>query len=409
LHPNETQFAELHLQTHHKLEVMRRMFGTYLSVIAQAGANGRIDASRIYIVDGFAGAGSHLSAESPRHQIPGTAIEACIHARNVQRTFPGTRVSVRLIDIEPQVCARLGVRTAEYRDENLKHPDLVDVRILDQDFASQIAPILDETQKPGGGRYCSLWWIDPYGTKTIPKSALMPLLAGRGPEIVINLDVRGLKRQREAVYSPNTPPKTQATQRVTLNAIFGDCFWDIGADAAAKMSDDEQMYDLAVKYTEAVGAAFKVRQSYRLRSSDGQVRYLIHLTNSTAGHRAFEKSYNATMPRAKRTAMSPAERDKMTERLHARFKGTEATREQMLAVPGGPENGTQLNTVVRHAEMTGFGAYDARAGKMRWDVECSKPIALPLDFGDHTEKRRKGRVAQIISQPSLFDTFPTSK
>ncbi|HEV2739178.1 MAG TPA: three-Cys-motif partner protein TcmP [Candidatus Elarobacter sp.] len=404
MHTNETKFVELHKQTEHKLDVMRQVFGKYLSIIARAGTRGTVDASRVFLIDGFAGAGGHLSSESPRHQIPGTAVEACIHARNVQRDYPTTRVSVRLIDIDPKACARLGVRVAEFRDDALVHPDYVDVKIIAADFVSQIVPILEETRKPNGSRYCSLWWIDPFGTKTIPKSALGPLLVGRGPEIVINLDVRGIKRQRDAIYSVNGSPKTRISLRATLTALYGDELWDIGALTASAMSDDEQMRDLAIRYVRPFGHSFQFREAYLLRSSDSQVRYLIHLTHSKQGSDAFAKVYESTMPREKpRTALKPADRDTITDQLHKLFAGTTVAFEAMLGLKECALNRAQLKTVLRHAEANGFGTYDTEKNEMRWHAECSKPIALPLEFEQHTEKRRARKVRQILKQPGLFD------
>jgi three-Cys-motif partner protein len=322
----------------------------------------------------------------------------------VQREYRETRVSVRLIDIDSQVCARLGVRVAEFKEQELKHPEFVDVKIIDEDFASQIAPIIAETRKPDGSRYCSLWWIDPFGTKTIPKAALAPLLFGRGPEIIINLDVRGIKRQRDAIYSANGSPKTRASLRTGLTALYGDESWDIGAEVASQMTDDKQMHDLALRYVASLGNTFRFAKPYLLRSSDSQVRYLIHLTHSKQGHDAFEKVYIATLPRPKpRTGLSPAARDTITDQLHKRFAGDAIAFDAMLGLEECPLNRSQLKTVLRHAEATGFGTYDDAAKIMQWSAECSKPIPLPLDFEQHTEKRHAKKVYEIIAQPGLFD------
>jgi hypothetical protein len=151
-HANETKFIELHKQTEHKLEVISKLYGGYLAVIAQAGKNGRLDASRIFIVEVCCGAGVHLTLENPNNEVPGTALLACHHARAVQRTFSDTHVSVRLIDSDRQACSKLALRAAEYCDRHLSHPEVVDVRIIDREFESQIRPILAETQA-SKGRY----------------------------------------------------------------------------------------------------------------------------------------------------------------------------------------------------------------------------------------------------------------
>ncbi len=88
LHANEQKFVELPEQTVHKIEIMRREYGGYLGAIAQAGRAGRLDASRIFIVEVCSGSGSHLILDNPRGQGPGSAVQACIEARSVQHTHP---------------------------------------------------------------------------------------------------------------------------------------------------------------------------------------------------------------------------------------------------------------------------------------------------------------------------------
>ena len=404
LHPNETKFIELHEQTQHKLEVMRREFGAYLGTIAQAGKNGSIDASRIFIVDVCSGAGSHLSLENPRHQVPGTAVQACIEARAIQRRFPNVHVSVRLIDIDSEACARLGVRIAEFRDDNLKHPEFVDVHVIDKDFTTQILPILRETLKPDGSRYCSLWFIDPFGTKIISKRGLFPLLkAGRGIELIINLDASGIQRIRAAINSENSAANVRQSNRRLLAELYGDDRWDVAVPA--DWDWERECEDIAQKYRDSFVDEFAHKEVYPLRASDGQVRFLIHLTHVARGRIVLEKAYSAaSFPRKNRNkALSITDRDKCVESLFRRFANTVVPFEEMVRLPDCRLDRGQLATVLRRAADTGHGVYDQTARAMRWNAGCMKPPALPLDFAQHTEKKRAKKVNVRLNQLSLLE------
>jgi three-Cys-motif partner protein len=407
-HANETKFIELHKQTEHKLEVISKLYGGYLAVIAQAGKNGRLDASRIFIVEVCCGAGVHLSLENPNNEVPGTALLACHHARAVQRTFSDTHVSVRLIDSDRQACSKLALRAAEYCDRHLSHPEVVDVRIIDREFESQIRPILAETQA-SKGRYCSLWFIDPFGTKIIPRESLRLLLrAGRHVEIVINLDVRGIKRIRDAFYSPNTKPATRKGCRVNLDELYGDNRWD--TEPSYETPDEVQMAELADLYASAVGVDFLYRTTKRLRASDAQVRYLVHLSHHPRGRTVFEESYNATVrPPRGSTALTITDRDKRVRWLSAKFAGRTTAFEEMVRLPECPMNRAQLKTVLRQAQDSGYGILDIETGIMNWNIECSKPPVLPLNPTLHTEKRSLRRVNERLFQPSLFGEFDFKK
>lgn len=113
----------------HKLDMMCRAFGQYPSVLIGASTKyKKVVADYIYIVDRFAGAGLHLSANHPDGTVPGTALQACYRARKVQRKYPGSRVHVRLINLNEDFCTNLVDRTAKFRDG--VGVDHVDVRVV---------------------------------------------------------------------------------------------------------------------------------------------------------------------------------------------------------------------------------------------------------------------------------------
>jgi three-Cys-motif partner protein len=401
LHADETKFIELHLQTQHKLEVLRREYGGYLGAIAQAGKRGTVDASRIFINEVCCGAGSHLSLDNPRNEVPGTAMLACMAARQVQRAFPDTRVSVRLVDSDSKACERLGKRVAEFCAPGVTHPEFVDVRVIDKTFESQLLSLLAETKKPNG-RYCSLWSIDPFGTSVIPRESLRPLVrAGRGVEIIINLDVRGIQRKRNATHSPKATPGRERL-RDGLTALYGDDRWDVppGPDA----TDEADLRNLARMYADSFSDGFAYKNIYKLEASDAQDRYLIHLTHSPRGRDVFEAAYKATLRTVGGSkALSITDRDKRVQWLFARYAGTTVSFESMVGLPECRLDRGQLATVLRRAVDTKHGVYDKIEKRMHWNTECLNPPVLPLDPKQHKEKRRARKINERLMQPGLFD------
>ena len=108
-HPDEMNAVESKAQTEHKLDVMRRYFGAFASIIAQSSKE-HIDNSHIWLIDLFAGAGVHRSADHPDGRVLGTALQACTAARNVQQRHTESQVHVRLVDLDSDYCDRLDAR-----------------------------------------------------------------------------------------------------------------------------------------------------------------------------------------------------------------------------------------------------------------------------------------------------------
>lgn len=408
LHKDEQLVIEFHEQTAHKLDVLRRAVGAYLGIIAQAGTSGSFDATRIFLTDACCGAGSHLSKDNPRSQVPGTAVQLCIDARAIQRNFPGTSVSVRLIDVDQGACDRVGLRVAEYVDAALAHPDRIDVRVIRADFASHITPILAEAERPGG-RYCNLWIFDPFDVSTIPRASIAPLLtAGRGTEVVINLDAGGAARLRRAVYSMNSTAEMRKADGAILDRLYGDDRWRHVVPAGATWEDE--VHALAEAYAATFQPSFAYRNVYPLRVSDNQVRYLVHLTHVKRAREAFRKAYDATLPRARKSrALDMTARDNAVAVLHSLFKGKRAVPfADMTGLKQYPLDRGQLIVVLRRARDSGYGTPDEKNCTMTWFMKCLNPPALPLDLAQHTERRRSRKAAlQQLPLPLFGDTKAT--
>ena len=224
LHVNETQFVELHLQTEHKLAFTNVLFPSFLSIIANAGRQGKVDASRIYIFDLCAGAGGHLSRDSPFGQLPGTPIQACLAAQKVQKRHPECRVIVRAIDNNPTTAQRLFERVQPFQRESGSRR--VDVEVLSGNYADKVEPLLKLTEKTNGGRFRSLWLVDPFNLSQIPHAAFSPLLnAGAGVEVIINLALSELLRLYSVINSSNTNAPTRRANTAILDALFGNDRW----------------------------------------------------------------------------------------------------------------------------------------------------------------------------------------
>jgi three-Cys-motif partner protein len=389
LHQDETRIVELHLQTLHKLEVIRRYYGQYASIIAQAGKAKKLDASHIYIVDAMSGAGAHLSSEDPDNEVPGTAVQACIEARNVQRSFPETHVHVRLIDLEAGFTERLEPRIAEYRDA-ASFPERVDVTVEAVDFATRIGPILAETRR-GPRHYCSLWFLDPFAFE-VPHTALEDLSRVRqGVEIIVNLNVGAVQRCIRAAQSPNTDPIDAQKDREHLNVLFGAVeSWE--NILSEPRSGREELNAIAAAYA-ATLPRFHFTACHRLNGSDSQVRYLIQFTNAKRAVAALTASYRASLQTGtlKGKKLSMSDRGKAVAKLWGAFKGTEITIDYLAKQTLCRLDRNQAKVVARHAHDKGLAKYDKATGTVRWNEKCEKDNMLPLDLSQHRERSRRPR------------------
>lgn len=393
-HQDEQRILELHKQTAHKLDLMRMYFGQYPSILAQAGKRRKVNADHIWIIDACCGAGRHLSQEHPLNEVPGTAIQACIEAQEVQRRFPDTDMHVRLIDLDTGVCQRLLTQTKRFREGVGR--DQLDVVVEQADFAAKIPVILKETRY-GFSNYFSLWFVDPFGIEEIQHSALDPLTSlVKGPELIINLEVaNGVDRMIGAVLSPNTKPSVAEKDRAHLDALFGSDVWR--KVKRAGVSKREKYIALAKTYADTF-PQFKFRNVYMLH---GEERFLVHLTHSKVAAEKFSETYdtsnNIGTLQGNRTLTQ--DRGKAAFELFSKFKGKDVDLDFMLKQTVVPLSKSFAPVVFRQAEIDGLGKYDQAAKVMRWNLTPQKHSGLPLlDLANHIE-----RVKDPGPQLGLFD------
>ena len=387
LHTDEQRIIELHKQTEHKVDLMRRYYGQYPSIIATAGKRGTVNAEHIFLIDAFAGAGAHLTRQTNTSQVPGTAVQACIEARRVQREFPGTTMHVRLIDASAVACKRLTARVKEFIDSEAP-PERVDVTVFRSECQSRIAPILAETEYESGQRYCSLWFFDPHGLE-IPRPTFEPLLRStRAIEILINLDVGAIYREIGQYKSPKATPKMKSDCANCLTELFSHERWKSAAPGASNYAGELDV--LARAYAASFSPKFRYRQAYKLRSGDSQERYMIHLTNSKTAAGAFARSYRESQKigNLKGNALTWADRENIVTTLFDAFKGNAIGFDHLATQTLAPLLKAQARVILRHACDQGFATYDPTDGTITWNEECTKKPALALDQTKHRERTK---------------------
>ena len=373
LHPDEINHVESRAQTEHKLEVMRRYYPSYASIIAQS-KNQTIDNRHIWLVDLFAGAGLHRSADHPDGRVLGTALQACAAARDVQHRYPRSRVHVRLVDLSGSYCDRLRERVEVFRQQG------VDVVVSESDYALAIVPIL--TEIAACGKNClSLWLVDPHGPKVLAFKSIMPLMQAPGAEIIINLDVTGVERMRGFVLSEkvNGDPRQAEIakkQRQNLDDLYRGNFWEnpdahihirAGMTLEAKLAD---AYLLAFRM-------FKYQHAYPLRSSDSQFRYLIHLTKSARGEAAFQKAYDASwkIGSAKGRTLTDSDCARYCVLFFTAYAGMETTVEEIYGDTVADLDRGQIGRVLRYASNNDYGSLEGTT--MTWSTERRDAWSLP--------------------------------
>lgn len=398
LHKDETKIVELQPQTEHKLDVMRRYFGQYAAIIAKAGVNKTVNAGHIYLVDGFAGVGAHLSIKAKENETPGTGVLACIAAQSVQRTYPRSRIHVRLVDSDSETARRLDQRTAKYRVA-VAHPEHVDVTVECAEFAERLAPILEETRHHDTKHYCSLWFLDPFDLK-LPHSALAPLIEIKhGVEIIINLDVGGVVRCIKAAQSPRTNAASVRADLDCLNDLFGsEAAWQSALEGAGFFH--EELEHVAMAYV-ATFPEFQFQGYYPLRSDGKQYRSLVHLAHSPSAIAAFKRSYNDSreIGDLKGRKLTMTDRINAALTLFEAFKATQTTLDYLTKQPYLQLNRSQAKVIAQHAHDNGLATYDQASEVISWNAERKESRVLPLSL-----KHNKERQTRDERQTELFES-----
>ncbi len=377
LHPNELSPIEAHHQTAHKLDVSNRYMGSYLSIIALARRRAGVSTAHIWIVDAFAGAGLHLSANHPQGVIPGTALQATFAANQVQRKHPHMRVHVRLIELNPGYCERLRERVQRFADASGN--ERVDVQVVEGSFETRSLEVLDEIRQTGGGQH-ALWFIDPYNLVPIEKRTLDPIVRARNSEMIVNLDSGALNRMFNLVQKRAVGWVGNATR---LTSIFGSDAWKLAVDRY-KAPGNKPWDAFAQCYAKSI-KGFPFAKPYALRMSDSQFRHLVHFARVPAAVQALDKAYAASQRTGllKGRMMTDADRYSCCSELHKRFRGTPSTLKELYEAQIVPLDLGQLGVVLRYAHVHDFGEFDETSRTIVWKPEAPRAFKKPSAPREH--------------------------
>jgi three-Cys-motif partner protein len=287
----------------------------------------------------------------------------------VQKHFPKFRVHVRAIEKQRDWVFRLSPRVNAFV-RGSQAWEAVDAKVIAGDFADYVEVLLGKAQNT---RSLSLWFVDPYGFIDIPYRALEPLTRPAfGPELIVNLDLSGIWR-KVGLTGEEAPIDevlhNQVDQQRALTDLYGTRQnWESALIPGGSYSQNLQ--SLAHAYCN-VFREFQHRTPYRLRSSDRQIRYLIHLTHSELGQQTFARVFNDSLKRdlfAGR-GLDSAARGQAANALHQIYAGTVSSIDQMYEEGVGNFDRLQLATILREAEARGYGSFDELKKTMEWVVE----------------------------------------
>lgn len=350
------------------------------SIPAQAVRKRRSFIRHIYLVDLFAGAGLHLRASHPDGAVAGTAVLAARSARRIAQKYKEVEVHVRLVDINDDYCEKLARRTSAFRNQG------IDVQVLRGSYENQIAALI-EASNLHQGRNFFLWFFDPFGIKALDRKFFNPIeAAGPGHEIIINLDVGALFRIRAA-------SNVLSGDGDLLDLAFGDRSWDSAYGSSNGSWDRAEFDRLARAYADTFTKSGFLTATYPLRSSENQIRYLVHLARNTVAIEALAKSYRASqkIKLYQGTALTPTDKAHLIEQIFPQVRGERMTVDDMHDAQLLPINKNQLRVILREADDLMYGTFNEGTGEIQWFPKRTRPIGI-----ESTRSRR------LTSQVELF-------
>lgn len=382
-HRDALRPLELHRQTYHKLEVNRRYDPVFAGITARTKGTGQ--GSHVFLIDTHGGGGEHASIE--RGWAWGTPIMACFAARQIQRTVEGATVHVRAVDSDP--AAALGLRQRVQRFLQAEGADHVDVEIIQGRYEDSLDDLLHEVEDY---RASSRWLVDPYGID-IPRECLAPLLRKRwGLEVIINLDASGALRVAHATrFAADLDTKADlddvlfGDRQPALNALMGGRGWSGALDRNRSWNFNLQA--LAEYYAATFQRAFQFAAPYRLRSSDNQCRFLVHLTRHPLGVKKFDEAFRMASRDGLFVGSSPdgADRSVSARYLWERYKDTSTTFDNLAEEYEGRWDRRQLRSICDAADEDLYASFDPVSGIIRWLEQRGQPAVYQALLFDPDE------------------------
>jgi three-Cys-motif partner protein len=379
-HPDAHRPIELHKQTAHKLEVIRRYDPVFGAIMAQGDWHGQ--QVHIFLVDTHGGGGQHLSIE--RGWTYGSPAWACFSARDIQRRHSNVQVHVRAIESDPAAAHLL--RLTVQRHIEAKGTDHVDVRVIDGDYRDHLAEVMDEVRR---NRAACRVLVDPHGID-IPLWTLAPLLKPAwGLEVIINFDASGALRVAHQLLKKGGLAESSdfddlllanAAHQSALGEMFGGSSWR--AAVRKGMTWHDALESIARADAELFAPYFAHRNVYRLRSSDNQVRYLVHLARHPLGVTKFREAFGAASREgllATRFLDGPG-RSAVAASFHALYRGTETTIERLHEEHGHRYDKRALRGICEASDQDLYGVFDPKTDTISWFPKRRKPTQTTL-FG----------------------------
>ncbi len=373
-HDDAHRPVELHRQTAHKLDFLRR----YQPVFASITVSGY--SKHIFLIDTHAGGGIHASIESGWAY--GSPVLACFAARDIQRRISGAQVHVRAIERARRGARLLHEAVQPFLDA--QGADHVDVKVIQGHYAEHLSPLVREVNDYHAA---SLWLIDPRGID-IPRDTLDPLMKHRwGLEVIINLDASGALRYAHLIKTHAGLDDVAELQSVlyedygaqtAIGELFGTHTWRDSLIEGATWNVNLESFARA--YADIYKPFFDFATPYRLRSSDNQIRYLIHLTRHRLGVQKFSEAFEATKHEGL-FALHQLDGQGLSAvagQLFAIHKGTETTLDRLVEEHGDRFHRPVLRNILATAERDLYGTWDGQTETFRWLAKRGKPIQTDL-------------------------------
>jgi three-Cys-motif partner protein len=376
-HPDLHRPVELHRQTFQKLEVIRRYYPVFGTIIASTDWRGR--RPHIFFIDTHGGGGQHASIE--RDWTHGTPVLACFAGQHVQGRVKGSEVHVRAIESDPAAAHLL--RQTVGRFVHARGADHVDVRVIEGNYRDHVNALFDEVKAHRGA---SLWLVDPSGID-IPHWTLQPILQQLwGVEVIINLDAWGALRaayQQKAKLDLDERSDLDSLlyhdyeRQTAVGALFGDHSWRDALVPGATWKDNLEYFARA--YAQTFAPSFNFRNPYRLRASDNQVRYLVHLARHEKGVSKFAEAFEASKQEGLFARnLDGAGRSVVAAAFFALYKGTETTLDRLHEEHGNRYDRRQVRGICEAADQDLYGEFDPSSGTVKWFLKRGKPTQTSL-------------------------------
>lgn len=296
-HPDsELDPVESRRQTASKLNVLRNYYRAWPNAILQGlrKASSRPIPADLWIIDLFAGKGTHGSAEAPGGQLPGTPSMAAFRLWQALTLPENAHVTGHLVAID----ADPGFETPLHDSLNrFEIQGRLEMRIQ----VANCARVIDDLRQETVDGY-TLWLFDPYGLRSIPFELFAPLHGSQPKtEVLVNLDAGGMRRAIDGVMKQQGHD-LQLVNLPALDCLFGDRAWR-GLPPQLTSTGDRERW-LVDRYVERHSARARLAEQWPLEGG-ADFRALIQFADHPTAIATFRRHYEQTTKLWKRPRPGP--------------------------------------------------------------------------------------------------------